>query len=248
VIYITATPEGEQPIAEAAPAEEISPYGPCDHLLWPLREGAAWTYTVSQGDQSRDAVLSSTLENGSLLLTFDGQTTLLNCMDGTISGLPPAPLSGIPWLGSGIAGTNPVGEFLPDQGSLIPFGTDQSWDLEVDVTGTLSTPALAGGAVLQIISGKAVIVSSTRPLETVAVPAGTFTVVPVAQQIFYELTVSLDDGTQQAVLIAATGDLYFSESVGLVKAVYHGGTLSTQSAAVPLEGEVTLELASLPLP
>jgi len=250
VVIVTATPGGPGPQPEMSgdpiPADLLT--GPCDHLLWPLRDGAVWRYSMTRGSEVREVSLSSAILPEGLVMRFDNQASLLTCLEGAVAGLPPSPLSGHPDLGAGLTGSNPVGDFLADASLLTPFGTAQTWDEELTPGGTVRLPSLDQGAALNVTGGKIVLVSTSAPLESITVPAGTYNTLPIDQQGFYDLRVNLPDGQEASVLIALTQRLYLAEGIGPVRIVFNGGTISTQGGTFELPGGITLELVDAALP
>jgi hypothetical protein len=214
-----AVPSPTGPLSPTAPTVAqpgVSgwPTGPCEHFLWPLRDGAVWVYRLSGLDQPAELVMESVIDAGGVAISFKGQTSTLNCIDEALCGLPPG-LVGHPDLGNQVAGLNPRGDYLPPPAQLLPLGTPVVWDLELDAAGAI-----------------------TLPLSDA----------PVREVVFFEIQVSLPDGSQQAVYIDATTQRYYVEGVGLVKAVYEGGTISAPGGTWSLEPGPVLELVSFTLP
>ncbi|GAB4470334.1 MAG: hypothetical protein Kow00124_06440 [Anaerolineae bacterium] len=253
IIVMTATPNEAGPVeGEQLPAG-VTPYppdlltGPCENLLWPLRDSARWTYSLTDPSGTREVTLESRAADGGLTLLLNGASASLNCLEGAIAGLPPTPLAGHPALGTGLIGVNPIGELLPDAGMLIPLGTPQTWDVEMDAAGMVLLPD-AGSTPLPVTGGKIVIVSSTSPLAPITTLAGSFNTLPITQQGFFDLAVTRPDGTADRALITTGTQLYFSEGVGLVKVAFTGGSISTPGGVYPLEAGLNLELTAVQIP
>ncbi len=253
IIVMTATPDEARPVEGEQLPTGATPYpadlltGPCENLLWPLRDGARWTYVLTAPGGVREVTLEGRVADRGLTLLLDDTSAGLNCLEGAIAGLPPTPLAGHPALGTGLIGLNPVGELLPDAGMLIPLGTPQTWDVEMDAAGTVLLPD-AGSTPLPVTGGKIVIVSSTSPLEPITTPAGSFNALPITQQSFFDLTVTRPDGTVDRALIATGTQLYFSEGIGPVKVAFTGGSISTPGGVYSLETGLTLELTGVQIP
>lgn len=234
-----------QPPVTLSSTQDISPTtNICDHLLWPLRDGAIWEYQLSGSDGSLQSLnLSAAIQSGSAHLTLGDASSTLNCLDGSLIGIPPSMLgSGHPSLSGGDA-LNPRGAFLPSQ-DVISMNTP--WDVEADASGSL----LLDSASLPIAGGKLVISSYPLDIEPITTQAGTWSARPVQQTVYYELFVQRADGTQVQVLINAQMQQYFVEGVGIVRVEYLGGSVSSQSGEFNrnLEGGLALELVSYYLP
>ncbi len=244
VIYVTATPEPTPAPTPIAPQGEP---GGCEHLLWPLRDGASWVYRLAAGGEVRDIVLTTSVGPTGATLTADGQERALICGEDMLAGLPPLPL-GHPGLGPGITASNPIGEYLPAPARLLPLGQPANWDQEGAASGMIRLPIGSGDDWLPITGGKVVLIQSTLELESVSVPAGDFLALPVQQDVLLDVQVQLADGAMENVLISAAARQYYAEGVGLVLARYDGGTVSTSAGAWPLEAGLSLELVSWSLP
>lgn len=238
------TPAPESTSADIGLAGE--PTGPCDHLLWPLRDGASWTYQATDGSQ---VTLTSAVTGAGVLLSAGEQSGLLNCLNGALVGLPPGPFGlGHPALGYGLQGLNPSGSLLPAPALLLPLGTSSNWDMGVDAAGTILLAGIAQGAPLPVLGGKIVVYSSTQTPDTISVPAGSYSTLPVSQQFFYDIEIGLPDGARQQAVISTTAHLYFVERLGLIKIVFEGGTVSTPTGTWALESGLALELVSYTIP
>lgn len=244
---LTPTPVPTGVLATLPPTPTPIPTpGPCSHLLWPLRSGAVWSYRLTLANGSVDLTLSAAEADGSMMLTSSvGFSGLLYCGGGTLAGMPPLPV-GHPDLGFGVTGINPAGDYLPAPASLLPLGQPATWDQELDAGGTIVLPFSADP--LLISSGKIVMISSTQALTTLNVPAGDFLALPVRQDVFYDITVALPDGSSQSVIISASSMLYYAEDAGLLKVTYEEGTISTPSGAWTLAPGPVLELLSVTWP
>lgn len=250
---VTTTPEEPPPATTlptpAAPTTDpfmtSQPTGPCYHLLWPLSDGATWTYRLSGPAQPLELTLSSSSTTGGVMLTFNDQTGTLTCADGALSGLPPG-IVGHPDLGNQITGSNPRGAYLPSADQLLPLGTSHVWDIELDAGGLITLPASDTPAT--ITGGRLVIFCATGTYAPITLPVGTAKALQVREDIFFEIQVAYADGTQHDVLISTTAQRYYAEKTGLVKVLYEGGTVSTQDAAWLLEPGPALELLAVNLP
>ncbi len=252
--------QGPQPVtledtaaATTTPPEPAAPTdssglvtGPCEHLLWPLRDGATWSYRLSTPSETMDLTLTASVNNDGATLTVDGQTAAMYCGAGALAGLPPLP-AGDPELGSGVTGVNPSGDYLPSPGTLLPLGQIAEWDQQLDAGGTILLP-FAGSQPLPITGGRLVLVNETSAQETITVPAGDFLVLPVRQDVFFDVQVTQPDGSQAGIIINASAHAYFAEGVGLIRINYEGGTISSQDGAWMLNGGSTLELTGTSLP
>jgi hypothetical protein len=118
----------------------------------------------------------------------------------------------------------------------------------VDAAGTILLPWVEPGASLPVLGGKIGLYSSAQPPDTITVLAGTYSVLPISQQIFYDIEVGLPDGTRQRAVISTTAQLYFAERLGLIKVIFEGGTVSTPAGTWALESGPVLELVSYTIP
>ena len=245
---LASSPSPEQPEAGLPlPVEQLS--GPCEHPFWPLRDGASWIYQMVGGDAPPAEGLTMTVAvtGSGATLTLNGHTGTLNCLDGALSGLPPDPV-GHPDLGNALIGLNPRGAYLPDPAILLPPGTEATWDLEAEAGGTITLAVTGNPDPLPVIGGRVVLFSRAGAPEQVSVPAGTFSALPVHQDTFSELVVSLPDGSQQTVLISAGVQRYFVEGLGPVRVVYEGGTISLPGGAWEISAGPVMELVSVTFP
>jgi hypothetical protein len=244
IIYVTATPEGmavPTTAVEAAPGEGSSV---CNHLLWPLHDNAEWRYQLSTAEGVTEITLSSIgIEEGAFLYANSAEASLM-CRDNAIIGLPPLPV-GDPSLGSGIIGNNPIGDTLPSESRLLPYGKPAWWDIQMTAGGTIDLPQGSGGT---ISGGTIVLAHETEQLENVTVPAGTFLALAVKQDAFFDLQLQLADGSAERVLINTTSRIDYAEGAGPVRVSYLGGMISTSGTSIPLEGGSTLELVEARIP
>lgn len=244
-------PTSIPPIPEFAltpTADDVETEGPCDHLLWPLHDGARWTYQVSGLEEVSSLELTSSIEAGGAHLRLGDSTAELNCVDGAVIGLPPGWLgSGHPLLGTDVQGLNPRGAILAEEGAILTLGTP--WDLEVDAGGSIMIP-IPGGTRVPIIGGKVVIFSLPAPLEPIDTLVGKLMALPVHQDVLYQITVQLPDGSQKDMLINTAMQQYYVEQIGLVRVIFEGGAISTTdgSIAATLEPGGVLEITSFDLP
>lgn len=246
VIYITATPAmTPSPTLPEAAALDAG-RSPCEHLLWPLRDGASWAYEMVAPQGITELTLTSSVGEVGATLAIDGQERSLICGEDLLAGLPPLPV-GHPGLGREIVGQNPVGSYLPAPALLLPLGQPATWDQESDAAGTISLP-FPGGENAPIVGGKIVLIQQAEELATVNVPAGEFLSLPIRQDVLFDLQVQLPGGTAESVLISAAARHYYAEGVGLVRANYDGGTVSTQGGAWPLEAGLELRLVRADIP
>jgi hypothetical protein len=251
IIYVTATPADvalptpEPPDqVDAAPAEGDDA---CAHLLWPLRDGATWTYRLTQPGGTSTIELVADVSEFGVTLRANGQERVLVCGEGTLAGLPPLP-PGHPALGDGITANNPSGDLLPAPAALLPLGQPATWDQELEVGGTIPVPVGAEAEAVPISAGKVAIVNETAELETIAVPAGEFLALPVRQDVFFDLEVAQPSGAAQNVIISLSAWAYYAEGVGPVLIQYDGGIASTQDGTWALEPGPTLELVGYNVP
>jgi hypothetical protein len=244
------TPISPVPQFELTPTQSVAtPAGPCDHLLWPLVDGASWDYHVTSmdGAQSEVRLESKNLGDG-IDLTLGSDTSHLNCIDGAVIGVPPGILgSGYPTLGGAVSATNPRGSLLASEDTILSMGVP--WDLEADPTGSILLP-IPEPTALPITGGRYVIFSTPGPQETVGVPAGTFVTLPIHRDIYYEITVQMPDLIEKKVLINVATQEYYAERVGLVKVMFEGGAISTEDGSITanLDPGASLELEQFKLP
>jgi hypothetical protein len=239
----TAIPEAEEIQATHAPTG--SEANPCVHPLWPLHDGASWTYQLTDvaGSPQLQLTLAVSVADGRAELAVDGHTSTITCSEGSLIGLPPL-LTGHPDLGYYPGGENPRGAFLPEPGLLMPLGTAATWDMEAIPSGTILLPRTGSRQEASITGGRLVIFSQSTGLEAVSVPAGSFSGVAVTQNVFFEIQVTFPDGLGQNALINAQAQQVYAEGVGLVKSVYQGGTISIPNNTWTLPPGPTLELVA----
>jgi hypothetical protein len=235
---------GNEPI-QATRAPTGGEANPCVHPLWPLNDGAAWVYQLTDeaGSPQIQLVLTVSVAEGRAELAVDGHTSTITCDDGSLVGLPPLP-TGHPDLGYYAGGENPRGAFLPEPGLLMPLGTAATWDMEAIPSGTILLPRAVNTQEASITGGRLVIFSQSTGLEAVNVPAGSFSGVAVTQNVFFEIQVTFPDGVGQSALINAQAQQVYAEGVGLVKSVYQGGTISIPNNTWTLPPGPTLELVA----
>ncbi len=237
----TATP------ANAAPAA-LPPPGPCSHLLWPLVDGAAWTYNQIDPSGSRQVVLSAHAAPDGMILDLDGITSRLNCLDGALAGQLPGILgAGHPALGASLIGSAPRGSLLPDSALLLPLGAPAVWDQEMEAGGLITLPGLSPDP-LTVEGGRQVLFHTTAAPTTITVPAGAFTALPVRQDVLYEIRVRLPDGAPADVLINTALEIDLVEGIGPVAFRFMGGQVSTPSGAWPLDPGASWDLVSYRIP
>lgn len=217
--------------------------GICEHLLWPIVDGATWTYRMTTPQGSSDLTVAATVDEFGATLTSGTTTSLMLCGDGILAGLPPLPI-GHPNLGTNISGNNPSGEYLPTGAVILPLGQPAQWDMDIDTAGAVVISQIGGSTPLSINGGKIAIVQGTNPLETVTVLAGEFLALPVRQDVLMDLQVQTQGVSVESIIISATVTTYFAEGIGPVLAVYDGGTVSSASGAWSLPGGSRLELVS----
>ncbi len=245
IIYVTATPEGQIAPTPAGAMPGYVPSGVCNHLLWPLHDSAEWRYQLSTADGVTEIVLSSiAIEEGAFLYTGSGAEASILCQDNAIIGLPPLPI-GDPSFGSGITGSNPIGDYLTYESELLPLGQPVWWDVQLTAGGVIDLPQGLGGA---ITGGSIVLVHETEQLENVTVPAGSFLALAVKQDALFDLQLQLGDGSAARVLINTAARIHYAEGVGPVKVSYLGGMISTSGTSIPVEGGSTLELIGVTIP
>ena len=228
-----------------APAD---PGGLCEHLLWPLRDGASWAYQATGITGLDSLMLTSRLIEGGIELTVGGNTSRLNCLDGALAGLPPGLFgSGHPDLGPAVTATNPRDAYLPAPAWLLPLGSAVEWSTELDPGGTILLP-IAPGTPLPVSAGRLVVSSYASDLVPVAVSAGTLSALRVHQSMLYAIDVTLPDGGTSQAFIDASSEVYFVERIGPVRIQYLGGTVTTPEGTwtLPPGGELTLQESHLP--
>lgn len=241
------TPPAEPPTPVPA-STPVSAPGPCEHLLWPLVDGASWTYRLTTPDGGEQAVeLAASVGDVGATLTAGGEARQLICGEGALAGLPPLPVAH-PALGTGLTGTNPRGDLLPAPAVLLPLGQPAGWDMELDAGGVIALPGPEGSATLPVTGGRLVLIHETGELETVSTPAGDLLALPVQRDALFDLQVQAEDGSTRSVIVSASSRLYYAEGVGLVRVEYLGGMVSTEEGAAPLDPGARLELAAYDLP
>jgi hypothetical protein len=215
----------------------------CEHLLWPLRNGASWIYRYTDPSGAQEELtLQSTIAVDGVQLIIGTSTSHMNCIDGALAGLPPGWLgSGHPALGGGVTGINPAGAFLASEDAILSF--EGLWQLDIAPSGTILLP-LPAATPVQVSSGKMFVYSVPLPSESVTVPAGNFVALPIEQDFLYEITVTLPDGSSRDVFINTKVRQYFVERVGLVRVDFAGGTISSEDGSISgvLDSGGTLEL------
>jgi hypothetical protein len=251
IIYVTATPaEAAPPTPEASEQVEAAPVegdDACAHLLWPLRDGATWTYQLTEPGGTTTIELMADVGEFGVTLRANGQERTLICGEGALAGLPPLP-PGHPALGDGITTSNPSGDLLPTPAILLPLGQPAMWDQELEVGGTIPIPMAEDAGAQPISTGKVAFVNETAELETITVPAGEFLALPTRQDVFYDVEVAPPSGEAQNVIISLSTRTYYAEGIGPVLIQYDGGIASTQEGTWALEPGPVLELVSYSIP
>jgi hypothetical protein len=251
IIYVTATPaEAALPTPEPPEQEAAAPVegdDACAHLLWPLRDGATWTYQLTDPGGTTTIELMADVGEFGVTLRANGQERTLICGEGALAGLPPLP-PGHPALGGGITASNPSGDLLPSPAILLPLGQPAAWDQELEVGGTIPIPIDDNAGALPISTGKVAFINETAELETITVPAGAFLTLPTRQDVFFDVEVAQPSGAAQNVIISLSTWTYYAEGVGPVLIQYDGGIASTQEGTWALEPGPVLELVNYSIP
>jgi hypothetical protein len=181
-------------------------------------------------------------------ITLNEQSSHVNCIDGTIAGLPPGWLgSGHPSLGSEVSGTNPSGAFLDSEDAILSF--EGQWTLEISPAGNVLLP-LSANTPAKITGGTMYVYSIPIGPEPITVTAGSFVTLVVEQDFLYEISVTLPEGTQHQVFINTRMRQYFVERIGPVRVEFAGGTISSSDGSVSgtLEPGGSLELIAYSIP
>jgi hypothetical protein len=238
------------PDFELTPTQSIpATQSVCEHLLWPLRDGASWTYRYTEPSGAQQVIIfESTVVLDGVQLSIGAASSHMNCIDGALAGLPPDWLgSGHPALGSGVTGINPAGAFLASEDAILSF--EGLWQLDITPSGTILLP-LPATTPTQISGGKMYVYSRPLHSESTTVPAGTFATLPVQQDFLYDITVTLPDGTTHDVFINTSVMQYFVERIGLARIEFLGGTISSDDGSISgiLDSSGTLELVSYSIP
>ena len=215
--------------------------GICEHLLWPVLDGATWTYRLTEGDATSELTITAKVDQSGATLSSSDNISRMQCGNGILAGLPPLP-SGHPALGMNISGNNPSGEYLPSGATLLPLGQPAQWDMDIEAAGAIRILQIGGDTPLPINGGRVAIIQAAQPLETVTVPAGEYLALPVQQDVLMDLQVQTEGVSVESVIVSATMTTYFVEGVGPVLVEYSGGTVSTTSGAWSLPGDSRLEL------
>ena len=240
---IAPTPEPPTPM----PVTPVSAPGPCEHLLWPLVDGASWTYRLTTPEGEQTIELAASVGDVGATLTADGESRQMICGEGALAGLPPLPVAH-PALGTGLTGGNPRGDLLPAPGTLLPLGQPAGWDIELDAGGMITLPGEEGSTTLPVTGGRLVLIHETGELETISTPAGDLLALPVNRDALFDLEVTAADGSTRSVIVSASSRLHYAEGVGLVRAEYRGGMVSTEDGAWPLDPGSVLELTAYSVP
>ena len=120
------------------PVTPVSAPGPCEHLLWPLVDGASWTYRLTTPEGEQTIELAASVGDVGATLTADGESRQMICGEGALAGLPPLPVAH-PALGTGLTGGNPRGDLLP-----APYAV-AAGQPAADIDSTRVTPTLPVG-------------------------------------------------------------------------------------------------------
>lgn len=219
--------------------------GECENYLWPLKTGVRWTYLSTRGET---VTMSVGEPAGGIDLLTELGTSRLNCLETTLAGLPPAPFTGHPDLGTGVTWAAPTGEFLPAAGTVSPYGSPHTWSLELIPSGQVMLSAAGYPAPVPIAGGRIVVIATTATLQTLTTPAGTYNALPVSQQYFFDLTIIPPEGGEKQVLITLSATLFFAEGTGIVRMEYPGGTISMADQTAQLGSPVTYDLQSIQVP
>lgn len=237
-----------------APLPTIVQPGACEHLLWPVVDGALWEYQLSRQDgTTQNLTLTATVAGESADLLFDmgggPQSNVFTC---TPEGLYGA-LRGIlghPDLGPGLMLAEPDSPFLPSPDQLLPLGMQVSWNAQYRAGGMLTLASAQGPVEVSVTGGDVALVATANPLESITTLAGTFNALPVEQSMLFNLQVTTGQGGTGAVFGDAYSRHYWAEGVGLVRVAFEGGTLSStlEGAPISLTPGVTIELVSYEIP
>lgn len=237
------------------PPPTILPPGPCDHLLWPMLDGASWRYDLSLPDgSSQPLTLSVTLAGDSVSLLSDtGSGPVAHAITCAPDGFygSPGPLVGHPALGEGLTLSSPDAPFLPSADKLLPLGAQASWDARYVAGGVMLLPQ-EGLRVVQVsvTGGEVVVYASTQALESVTTAAGTFNALAVEQTTLFNVQVATGEGAAGVIFGDAPSRLYWVEGVGPVRLDFEGGMLSNtlSGETIPLPSGIRLDLVEFHLP
>lgn len=225
------------------PTVVIEQPGACEHLLWPLHDGASWVYQLTRSAEANVQSLSlETRVSGeaATLTLVAGERQVEHAITCAPDGFygPPGGLVGHPDLGGALALTNPDRPFLPSADQLLPFGTPVSWDVQYDASGALALPLGDGAVEMTVSGGEVVLYMTAQALEPISVPAGTVNALAVEQSIFFNLQLTSADGSPGSLFGDTLSRLYFAEGTGLVRQTFEGGTLSGMVGQTPFAVEL----------
>jgi hypothetical protein len=239
----SATPEpasggpAQPPTSTAAPATSApqAGSGACDNPLYPVVEGATWSYTVTGGPAGpvsyTTSVASVDAQGFELMQAFTSLTVTQrwSCSDAGLVALDfGGPAASLVTEGSqaSFTTTAQTGVTLPK--SVAP---GDSWSQSFEITGTQT---LTGGNTGNS-QGKASYQSSAVGMEDVTVDAGTFNAMRVDGQLSVDLTVEAM-GVTTPVTLTSNFTSWYAPGVGLVKVAESGQVMG---AAISVETDLT---------
>lgn len=248
IITVTATPQHvestEEVESEASadlPATLAGTDGGCEHILWPLAEGRRWQFQeVNTGESI--TLITQQLTDGSFSLNLNGQEASIGCIDGMLTGLPPAYLTTHPELHSALVAENAQGALMLDSGQLLPYATAAaSWDYQADISGALEID----GINVTVQEGRFVTVFRQQGVTPVTLASGEILGVVITFQTFMEINAYSGIQLSGPLLIQTSGQIVFTEGTGPVQIDYFEGTITSTTGNYQLPGGTTFRLVTV---
>lgn len=225
--------ETAQPSPAAAESQPVASGGLCDNALYPVKEGATWTY-LNTGSPSGDFTYTDTVtavraDGFTLASQFDGLTRTQEWLCET-AGLKALQLGGAGATASVSTGGT-TAEFKTSEvtGVSLPreITPGLQWQYSLKIEGTTAMPGN------QTAQSTSTFSASMQEIgrESVTVPAGTFEAVKIQVTNIVQIVADFQ-GMQVPVTINGSSVVWYAPGVGYVKSIEnsdYGGTPFTST-------------------
>lgn len=213
-----AAPEGETaPVATEAPTGGQAA-GACANVFYPVVDGATWTYDGSVdpiGPYTYTETVTEVQPDGFTLSGDFGEVTRLQEWSCTAEGLIAVDVPGGGTTANVAGGgatlvlttVSSTGVTLP-----VDLAPGLTWSQTYEVEGEQTLPTGASSTA----AGTAQVTSTAVGMESVSVPAGTFSALRIDRQIQIDLVVDFA-GSSIPVQFASSETVYFAEDVGMIR-------------------------------
>ncbi len=191
-----------------------------DHDFYPVVLGATWTYDM-QGEQFTQTIVDVTPDGYTIEANVADQVVSMDfiCQDDGIVQL------GMPGLGD--MGVAMDIEILELEGVQFParFAPGETWTYKMTMAMKMSMEMEGMGNM--VVDSTSVTSADNRfgDPETVTVPAGTFTALPMYSDSNVSLTMSMMGMTLPATDVASTSTTWYVEGVGMVRQESDGSSV-----------------------